>query len=207
LLKTSQINNETEHRPSLSLSPLSPQSSSGNQSKSGSFFDGSTADVNLHSRESIQLSSMTDNLEASKEGILYCKTVLKEGRRATDRSWRGAWAVLRRGALFLGKEKKHGLLIPLSCDSFPINLVNADVELASDYIKKPRVFKVTTANQSEFLFQAPDIQSLNEWLDVINEHCIPAESGREDIKNKPQRKSTSSLPPIAPTHHQTIEQE
>jgi hypothetical protein len=156
---------------------------------------------------------MADNLEASKEGILYCKTVLKEGRRAADRSWRGAWAVLRRGALFLGKEKKHGLLIPLSCDSFPINLQNAEVELASDYIKKPRVFKVITANQSEFLFQAPDLQSLTEWLDVINEHCISSQTGEDNqtlIINKKDislRKSTSSLPPIAPTHHATSQQE
>ena len=143
--------------------------------------------------------------------------VLKEGRRAPDRSWRGAWAVLRRGALFLGKEKKHGLLIPLSCDSFPINLENADVELASDYIKKPRVFKVITSNQSEFLFQAPDIQSLNEWLDVINEHCITSDSGQDhhhhhhshhqDFKDNDQRKSTTSLPPMIPQDHLSTKQQ
>jgi len=156
---------------------------------------------------------MADNLEASKEGILYCKTVLKEGRRAADRSWRGAWAVLRRGALFLGKEKKHGLLIPLSCDSFPINLQNAEVELANDYIKKPRVFKLTTANQSEFLFQAPDLQSLAEWLDVLNENCItsPIEQDNQQLiinkKEIPQRKSISSLPPIPPTHRGTTSQQ
>ena len=152
------------------------------------------------------MTTLTNNLEASKEGILYCKTVLKEGRRAADRSWRGAWAILRHAALFLGKEKKHGLLIPLSCDSFPINLQNADVELASDYVKKPRVFKVTTANQSEFLFQAPDIQSLNEWIDVINEHCVPSQSRDNQqipikIKDKKQTKSASSLPPIAAMQH------
>ncbi|CAF1414702.1 unnamed protein product [Adineta steineri] len=199
---------ENDHRPSLSQSPLSPQSSSGGRSKSGSFFDGSTLDgTTSNTRESIPLTTLTDNLEASKEGILYCKTVLKEGRRAADRSWRGAWAVLRRGALFLGKEKKHGLLIPLSCDSFPINLENADVELASDYIKKPRVFKLTTSNQSEFLFQAPDIQSLNEWLDVINENCLQSESGQDNqqnttnIKENNQRINTRSLPPIPPNHH------
>jgi hypothetical protein len=165
---------------------------------------------NSNPRESIPLTTLTDNLEASKEGILYCKTVLKDGRRAADRSWRGAWAVLRRGALFLGKEKKHGLLIPLSCDSFPINLQNADVELASDYIKKPRVFKVTTANQSEFLFQAPDIQSLNEWLDVINENCLQSESGQEnpqttnEIKESKERKAASALlPPVPPSHHES----
>ena len=188
-LSSSNIHNDME--------PLSPPSSSGGRSKSGSIFDGTT----LSNQESIRLTTMTDNIEASKEGILYCKTVLKDGRRATDRSWRGAWAVLRRGALFLGKEKKHGLLIPLSYDSFPINLQNADVELASDYIKKPRVFKLTTANQSEFLFQAPDIQSLNEWLDLINENCISSESQPDNqimSKDKKQRKSTTSLPPIAP---------
>jgi hypothetical protein len=82
------------------------------------------------------------------------------------------------------------------------------VELASDYIKKPRVFKVTTSNQSEFLFQAPDIQSLNEWLDVINENCLQSESGQEnqqtttDIKEINQRTSSSSLPPVVPSHHQ-----
>ena len=147
---------------------------------------------------------MPEHFEPSKEGILYCKTVLKEGRRALDRSWRGAWAVLRRGALFLGKEKKHGLLIPLSCDSFPINLQNADVELASDYVKKPRVFKVTTANASEFLFQAPDLQSLNEWLDVISEHCQASSTSnidqQEEKKELSARQSTSSLPPMVPTH-------
>lgn len=148
---------------------------------------------------------MSDNIEASKEGILYCKTVLKEGRRAIDRSWRGAWAVLRRGALFLGKEKKHGLLIPLSCDSFPINLHNAEVELASDYVKKPRVFKLSTSNESEFLFQAPDAQSLSEWLHVIREHCSPARDASESIAEpdaKSMRKSSSSLVPIASTSQQ-----
>ncbi|UJR10848.1 hypothetical protein I4U23_015036 [Adineta vaga] len=184
-------------------SSLSPQSSSGNQSKSGSYFDSSTTTP----QESISLTTMADNIEASKEGILYCKTVLKDGRRAIDRSWRGAWAVLRRGALFLGKEKKHGLLIPLSCDSFPINLQNAEVELASDYVKKPRVFKLSTPNQSEFLFQAPDVQSLSEWLYVIKDHCVLEQDNPQlmtDIKEKALRKSASSIAAIASTNEQDL---
>ncbi|CAF1007721.1 unnamed protein product [Adineta ricciae] len=198
------LSTEIDHRPSLSQSPLSPPSSSGGRSKSDSIFDGSTLEGTTNPRESIPLTTLTDNLEATKEGILYCKTVLKDGRRAPDRSWRGAWAVLRRGALFLGKEKKHGLLIPLSCDSFPINLQNADVELASDYIKKPRVFKVTTSNQSEFLFQAPDIQSLNEWLDVINDNCLQSDSLQDNNEMKDETKSKLALlPPMVPsTHHE-----
>jgi hypothetical protein len=180
-------------------------------SSSSSYFHPSSDQRRLNGTEAISLTTMPEHFEPSKEGILYCKTVLREGRRAADRSWRGAWAVLRRGALFLGKEKKHGLLIPLSCDSFPINLHNADVELANDYVKKARVFKLTTTNQSEFLFQAPDLQSLNEWLDVLNEHCRslpnvarPLDKQQSIVptkKDKTQRKSTLSLPPVPPVHH------
>ena len=61
-------------------------------------------------------------------------------------------------------------------------------------LKKPRVFKLVTSNQSEFLFQAPDLQSLAEWLDVINEHCISSQS--EQDNQELIRKSSSSLPPI-----------
>ncbi|CAM4791208.1 unnamed protein product [Rotaria magnacalcarata] len=168
---TPQVAHALDHRPSSTI----------NQSKSNAYFDDSTTNL----RESILLTTLADNLEASKEGILYCKTVLKEGRRAPDRSWRGA--------LFLGKEKKHGLLIPLSCDSFPISLLNADVEFASDY--------------------TPDLQSLAEWLEVIKENCILSQTEQDNqqliINNqeKPQRKSTSSLPPIAPNHHNNSEQD
>ncbi|CAF1315183.1 unnamed protein product [Rotaria sordida] len=208
---TPEVAHALDHRSLVS----SPSSSLINQSKSNSYFDNTTTTTatTTNQPESISLTTISDNLEASKEGILYCKTVLKDGRRAPDRSWRGAWAVLRRGALFLGKEKKHGLLIPLSYDSFPISLHNADVELANDYIKKPRVFKLITSNQSEFLFQAPDLQSLAEWLDAIKDNCISSQSQQDkqqliiNKKDKSQRISTSSLPPIAPTHHATSEQD
>lgn len=198
-------------------SPILHPSTAFHSCKTKSYFDQPINDSrNSKTSESISLTTMPEHLEPSKEGILYCKTVLKEGRRALDRSWRGAWAVLRRGSLFLGKEKKHGLLIPLSCDSFPIHLHDADVELASDYVKKPRVFKLTTSNQSEFLFQAPDIQSLNEWLDVIRENCQSSDNSSQNQqlsttkirKEKLQRKSTASLPPLPPNHslHSTASQ-
>ena len=46
-------------------------------------------------------------LETVKEGVLNCKIVSKDGKRSSDRSWRPAWAVLKKsGALFLCKEKK-----------------------------------------------------------------------------------------------------
>ena len=83
------------------------------------------------------------------------------------------------------------------------------MELASDYIKKPRVFKLTTANQSEFLFQAPDLQSLDEWLDVLNEHCLSMQSEQENsnsiVKKSEltQRASTTSLPPVASSIDET----
>ena len=190
-------------------STLSSPFSSIHQSKSFPYFDSSTTNL----RRSFDLITNANDLETSKEGILYCKTVLIEGRRAGDRSWHGTWAILRRAALFLGKEKKHGLLIPLSCDSFPINLQNASVQLASDYIKKPRVFKLITSNQSEFLFQAPDLRALAEWLELIkrNSTVFKFEQYNQRLTNQNQEKSekvtNSSLSLITSNHHANSEQE
>jgi hypothetical protein len=53
--------------------------------------------------------------------VLNCKILSKDGKRSTDRSWKPAWAVLKKsGALFLCKKKKDNIMIP-SVDSYPIN--------------------------------------------------------------------------------------
>jgi hypothetical protein len=68
-------------------------------------------------------------LETVKEGVLNCKIVSKDGKRSSDRSWRPAWAVLKKsGALFLCKEKKDNVMIP-SLDAYPIDLKHAAVQV------------------------------------------------------------------------------
>jgi hypothetical protein len=114
-------------------------------------------------------------LETIKEGVLNCKIVCKDGKRSTDRSWRPAWAVLKKsGALFLCKEKKDNIMIP-SVDSYPINLKNATIDIAYDYTKRKNVFKVNTFSNSEYLFQTIDYESMIEWIRAMQENAIPPE--------------------------------
>jgi hypothetical protein len=112
-------------------------------------------------------------LETVKEGVLNCKIVAKDGKRHTDRSWRPAWAVLKKsGALFLCKEKKDNIMIP-SVDAYPINLKNAIIDIAYDYTKRKNVFKINTFSNSEYLFQTIDHESMIEWIRIMQENTTP----------------------------------
>ena len=114
-------------------------------------------------------------LETIKEGVLNCKIVSKDGKRSSDRSWRPAWAVLKKsGALFLCKEKKDNIMIP-SVDSYPINLKNSVIDIAYDYTKRKNVFKVSTFSNSEYLFQTFDYESMIEWIKAMQENSTPTE--------------------------------
>lgn len=112
-------------------------------------------------------------LETIKEGVLNCKIVLKDGKRSSDRSWRPAWAVLKKsGALFLCKEKKDNVMIP-SVDSYPINLKNSTIDIAYDYTKRKNVFKLNTFSNSEYLFQTIDNDSMLEWIKAMQDNSTP----------------------------------
>jgi PH and SEC7 domain-containing protein len=42
---------------------------------------------------------------------------------------------------------------------------------ATDYTKKQHVFRLETADQSEYLFQTSDSKELQSWIDTINFVC------------------------------------
>lgn len=112
-------------------------------------------------------------LETIKEGVLNCKIVCKDGKRSTDRSWRPAWAVLKKsGALFLCKEKKDNIMIP-SVDSYPIDLKHSVVQVAHDYTKRKNVFKVNTFSNSEYLFQTCDQDAMMDWIREMQDNSLP----------------------------------
>lgn len=112
-------------------------------------------------------------LETIKEGVLNCKIVCKDGKRSNDRSWRPAWAVLKKsGALFLCKEKKDNIMIP-SVDSYPIDLKHSVIQVAHDYTKRKNVFKVNTFSNSEYLFQTCDNEAMMEWIREMQDNSTP----------------------------------
>lgn len=169
----------SENKPLGGKIPLSqtPQHSRHTSIKKLKNFFGEKTPVVLQAVESKNIIASDDFLatllETIKEGVLNCKIVCKDGKRSTDRSWRPAWAVLKKsGALFLCKEKKDNIMIP-SVDSYPIDLKHSVIQVAYDYTKRKNVFKVNTFSNSEYLFQTCDNESMMEWIKEMRDNSSP----------------------------------
>ena len=52
-----------------------------------------------------------------------------------------------------------------------IRIHHALATKAADYTKKQHVFRLYTADQSEYLFQTSDSKELQSWIDTINYVC------------------------------------
>lgn len=52
-----------------------------------------------------------------------------------------------------------------------IRIHHALATKATDYTKKQHVFRLQTADQSEYLFQTSDSKELQSWIDTINFVC------------------------------------
>ncbi len=58
-------------------------------------------------------------------------------------------------------------------DDQPVSVKSSIVDIAYDYTKKKNVFRLTTYNGSEYLFQADDHESMIEWIRIIQVNNNP----------------------------------
>ncbi|XP_058443579.1 PH and SEC7 domain-containing protein isoform X3 [Malaya genurostris] len=88
------------------------------------------------------------------------------------RSWKMFYCTLRDLVLYLHKDE-HGFRKNQMSDNVhnAIRLHHALATKASDYTKKQHVFRLQTAEQSEYLFQTSDSKELQSWIDTINFVC------------------------------------
>ncbi|XP_014665451.1 PREDICTED: uncharacterized protein LOC106807587 [Priapulus caudatus] len=108
-----------------------------------------------------------------KEGYLHLKKFITDGKRASDRSWKPFYVVLRGHALYLYKDKKESAMPPLNYDEPPISIKSAIIDIAHDYTKRKYVFRLTTYNGSEYLLQTEDIPSMMLWIQAIQANSNP----------------------------------
>ncbi len=71
----------------------------------------------------------------------------------------------------------------------PISVKSCIVDIAYDYTKKKHVFRLTTYNGSEFLFQADDHDTMLEWIKAIQCNSNPDADVRVFMLVHFQRKS------------------
>lgn len=114
-------------------------------------------------------------LEVCKEGPLWRKlAVVDGGKRSSARSWKPVFAVLRGHVLYLYKDKSSAHQEDCS-DEQPISIKSSIVDIAHDYTKRKNVFRLTTFNGSEFLFQSDDHDSMMSWIAALQANNNPDE--------------------------------
>lgn len=106
-----------------------------------------------------------------KKGYVMRKCCYDSNGKKTPfgkRSWKMYYCTLRELVLYLHKDE-HGF----RNDSLhnAIRIHHALATKATDYTKKQHVFRLQTADQTEYLFQTSDSKELQSWIDTINFVC------------------------------------
>merc|ERR1719225_1677064 len=98
-------------------------------------------------------------------------------KKASNRSWDKVCVVLKGTKMLFYKDIKAYRSSPR--DTYrgedPIDVVGATSEIASDYKKKPHVFRLKLANCGEYLFQATSDEEMAQWVNAINQVAIQDE--------------------------------
>ena len=62
---------------------------------------------------------------------------------------------------------------PLVFEELPISIKSSIIDIAYDYTKKKNVFRLTTYNGSEYLFQAEEQKTMLAWIQAMHDHSNP----------------------------------
>ncbi|XP_018607720.1 PH and SEC7 domain-containing protein 2-like isoform X1 [Scleropages formosus] len=115
---------------------------------------------------------LTLNAVTYKHGILSRKVQFEmDGKPAPKgrRSWKKFYAVLKGTVLYLQKDeyKPDKDLSEVDLKN-TVRIHHALASQASDYAKRPNVFKLKTSDWRVFLFQAPSEEEMTSWILRIN---------------------------------------
>ncbi|XP_050310273.1 rho GTPase-activating protein 21 isoform X15 [Anthonomus grandis grandis] len=113
-----------------------------------------------------------------REGLVHCKILQIDGKRAADRSWKQVTMVLKGPKLFLYKERHHHQsplgTSDVSLDqslSGGVDMRTSVVRVAEDYTKRKNVLRLSSVNpcRSEFLIQTENSEDLADWAKTLQE--------------------------------------
>merc|ERR1719211_790446 len=127
-------------------------------------------------------------------------------KKAPNRSWDKVCVILRGTQIRFYKDIKAYKTTPDATyrGEVPIDVVGATAEIASDYKKKPHVFRLKLATNGEYLFQASNDEEVGAWVNAINQIAIEDEgaaggAGRSQTlpeqgrKDEPKKRSFFTL--------------
>ncbi|XP_074835178.1 rho GTPase-activating protein 23 isoform X3 [Carettochelys insculpta] len=113
--------------------------------------------------------------DVRKEGWLHYKPILtKKGKKVGGgiRQWKRVFAVLRAHSLYLCKDRREAVAYapPPGEEEQPISIRACLVDISYSETKRKHVFRLTTADFCEYLFQAEDRDDMLAWIKVVREN-------------------------------------
>ncbi|XP_056368206.1 rho GTPase-activating protein 23 isoform X2 [Oenanthe melanoleuca] len=110
-----------------------------------------------------------------REGWLHCKQILtKKGKKVGGgiRQWKRVFAALRAHSLYLCKDRREAVTCAPAPgeEEPPISIQACLVDISYSETKRKHVFRLTTADFCEYLFQAEDREDMLAWIKVIREN-------------------------------------
>ncbi|PKU29246.1 rho gtpase-activating protein 23 [Limosa lapponica baueri] len=136
-----------------------------------------------------------------KEGWLHCKQILtKKGKKVGGgiRQWKRVFAVLRTHSLYLCKDRREAVTCAPAPgeEEPPISIRACLVDISYSETKRKHVFRLTTADFCEYLFQAEDREDMLAWIKVIRENSKA--EGECQPSGTPRSPGTSITPSLSP---------
>ncbi|XP_067397275.1 rho GTPase-activating protein 23 isoform X2 [Emydura macquarii macquarii] len=135
---------------------------------------GTCEDTRSKRHSTSDLSDVTFS-DVRKEGWLHYKQILtKKGKKVGGgiRQWKRVFAVLRAHSLYLCKDRREAVTYapPPGEEEQPISIRACLVDISYSETKRKHVFRLTTADFCEYLFQAEDRDDMLAWIKVIREN-------------------------------------
>ncbi|XP_078080304.1 rho GTPase-activating protein 23-like isoform X2 [Mustelus asterias] len=155
--------------------------------------------------------------DVRKEGWLYFRQLVTEkGKRvvSTIRSWKRVYAVLRSHSLYQYKDKRDAVTYASSpCeDEQPICIKACLIDISYSETKRKNVFRLTTSDFCEYLFQAEDRDDMLDWIKIIQENSKTEgedtsarliEVKLKEYRNQSPANNKSDSSPKGSRHHVT----
>lgn len=100
------------------------------------------------------------------ESFLERKQVSSHGKKAANRTWKNVYTVLCGQLLCFFKNKEDFISSKALCAPIPIH--NCQCKVAEDYNKRKCTFRLTTSDDSEYLFSCSSYEEMQDWVHKIS---------------------------------------
>ncbi|KNC25934.1 hypothetical protein FF38_03695, partial [Lucilia cuprina] len=138
------------------------------------------------------------------QGMLERKHGLQSGgKKAPVRSWKQFHTVLCGQLLCFFKDEND--FLQQKTANAPVNILGAKCERAEDYTKKKYVFRLKLPDGSEFLFEAPSLEIMNDWVRKISFHASLPPNLQLLSYDDSMKQQSNSFPDIKVVSGQSVE--